>query len=276
MRYFLIIFISMLCGSILEAQPNCEVLKDDISCYKSCNKAWRAIRYKQGSFKSQRLFDESIDLCPSFAYSYMEKAVPYLKRGEFIQWKKLIDQAVELSPSKYLGYRGWCRIQFLRDYEGAIKDIERLKQEVSYDIGYCQNGNYHLEVALGLCYKELGDLEKAQSIISNHVHSSNYSSGLFDYYHLGVIEYELGNYQTAKNILETQLENNELAEVYYYLALTFEKLNRKDEYSMALNKSEQLYLNGNSMYDNYTEPIDKLYLSDILKEKSRKLKIDKK
>lgn len=253
--------------SFLIGQPNCEILKEDIHCYESCKKAWKAISYGQGSAESQELFDESIMLCPSFAYSYMEKGVPFLKRGEFIQWKQLIDKAVELSPSEYLGYRGWCRLQFLRDYKGAIKDIETLKKTVDYDIGFCQNGNYHLEVALALCYKELGQLEKAKTIINNYLISTNYSEGLYDYYHLAVIEYQLGNYQTAIDLLNTQLENNPLAEVYYYLALSFKELNKIDEYNKTLYKAEQLYLEEISLLDNYAEPIDKIYLSDILKKK---------
>jgi len=69
--------------------------------------------------------------------------------------KKMIDKAVELDPEKYLGYRGWCRLQFLRDYKGAIKDIEELKSLVSYDIGACQTGDYHLNIVLTLCYQKL-------------------------------------------------------------------------------------------------------------------------
>ena len=121
------LFVLFLLSWKLYAPPNCEIYKKNISCYKSCSQAMKAIRYSQGSYKSQQHFKKSIDMCPTFSYSYMEKAVPYLKRGLFIEWKKMIDTAVELSPKEYLGYRGWCRLQFLRDYEGAIKDIEELK-----------------------------------------------------------------------------------------------------------------------------------------------------
>ncbi len=272
----LIVVLTIFCFSFeLCSQPNCELLKDNTDCYNSCEKAWKAIRYKQGSFKSQELFNQSIDLCPSFAYSYMEKGVPYLKRGHFVEWKKLIDRAVQLSPIEYLGYRGWCRLQFLRDYIGAIEDIEELKRIMIYDVGYCQNGNYHLEVALGLCYKELGELERAKTIIHTHLKTYKSSPGLYDYYHIGVIEYELGNYEQAIELLEKQLDYYELAEVYFYLALANKQVNRMDEYFIALDKSEQLYLNSISMYDNYTEPIDKIYLSDIQKEKAQNLTGDK-
>ncbi|MDF1697886.1 MAG: hypothetical protein P1U56_18705 [Saprospiraceae bacterium] len=259
-----LMFIS--CG--MYAQPNCEILKDDEHCYTSCKTAWRAIKYKQGSFKSQQLFDKSIGLCPGFSYSYREKAVPFLKRGQYVEWKRLIDKAVAISPSENLGYRGWCRLQFLRDYKGAIADIEELMRISNYDIGHCQTGDYHLEIALALCYKEIGELEKAKELLENRIQSENYSFDLYDYYHLGIIEFELGNIPQAIAAFHQQIENNEIAEPYFYLALVHKQMNEFDDYRSFLNKSEELYRQGNTMFDNYAENLDKIFLQDILDEKS--------
>lgn len=267
MKSQLIVFFMVL-SSIVSAQPNCEVHKENPQCYNACKTAMKAIRYAQGSHQSQVLFDEAIELCPSFAYAYMEKGVPYLKRGAFIQWKKLIDKAVDLEPLAYLGYRGWCRLQFLRDYKGAIRDIEKLKLLSGQDIGHCQNGKYHLEVARGLCYKELGQLEKARDIIKDHLSAAKYPD-LYDYYHLGVIAYDLKDYKAALGYLRKQLDIYELAEVHYYLAKTYRILGQQDKHIGHISKSEQLYNDGRSMYDNYAEPIDKIYMSDILKEKGK-------
>jgi len=249
-------------------QPNCEVLKADDACYTSCKTSMKAIRYTQGSHKSQVLFDESIKLCPTFAYAYMQKAVAQLKRGQFIEWKELIDKAVELSPQEYLGYRGWCRIQFLRDYKGAIADIEELKRISNGDIGFCQNGNYHLDIALGLCLKELGELDKAKEAFLDYLNSSYYSDGLFDYFHLGVIEFQLGNLTEAREYLIKQNSINEIAESHYYLALSYERENNQNDFSSHILKAEELYRSEISINDNYTEPIDKIYLIDILKLKN--------
>ena len=253
----------------LYAPPNCEIYKSDDSCYQSCNEAMRAIRYAQGSCQSQQYFDNSIELCPTFAYSYMEKAVPYLKRGLFIEWKKMIDKAVDLSPKEYLGYRGWCRLQFLRDYKGAIKDIEELKSLVNYDIGYCQTGDYHLNIALALCYKKIGDFEKAKELFNNQLNSENYSEGLYDYYHFGVLEYETGNFEEAIKYLDKQIEVNDyLGETYFYKALANKKLNQLELYSQNLERAESYYRSGRLRNDTYTETIDKIYLIDILEEKN--------
>jgi tetratricopeptide (TPR) repeat protein len=251
----------------LYAPPNCEIYKSDKACYQSCHEAWKAIRYHQGSYTSQEHFNKSIALCSTFPYSYMEKAVPYLKRGLFIEWKKLIDRAVELDPEQYLGYRGWCRLQFLRDYEGAINDIETLKSITDYDIGYCQTGDYHLNIALAYCYKEIGAYGKAKALYDAEQRVPNYSPGLFDYYHYGVLEFELGNYNKALAYFDQQIVfNDDLAECYFFKALSHKGLNQIDDYSANLEKAKNYYQRGKILTDTYTEPLNKIYLKDILDE----------
>ncbi len=269
MKRFLIILIAIASATITFSQPNCELLKSDAICYQACKTAMKAIRYKQGSFESQELFDKSIEQCPSIAYAYQQKSIPYLKRGQFVAWKQLIDKAVDISPTEYLGYRGWCRLQFLRDYKGAIADIEQLKELTNYDIGYCQTADYHLEIALALCYKEIGELNTAKELFENKMNSKNYSPDLYNDYHYGVIEFEMTNYKNAIEVFNQQIKNNEIAESYFYLALTYKKLKQIKAYQHNLNKAEELYRLGRSMYDNYTEAIDKIYLEDILDEKKR-------
>jgi len=255
-------------ASELVARPNCYMYKAAPKCYAACESATKAIRFPQGSFESQQLFDRSIEQCPDFAYSYQAKAVPYLKRGLFIEWKVLIDKAVDLAPKEYLGYRGWCRLQFLRDYGGAIQDIERLKSMVNYDIGACQTGDYHLNIALALCYKAQGKVDKARDLIIAHLESQDHTPGLYDYYHLAVLEHDGGNYERAVEHLKAQLEENDyMAETYYYLALCYKKLNECNKYSVALKQAEEDYKAGKVMMESYTEPFDKIYLSDILELK---------
>lgn len=267
-----IIFLAFLLLTLnLYAPPNCEIYKNDENCYKACKKAMRAIRYKQGSYQSQQYFEQSHELCSTFAYSYMQKAVPYLKRGLFVEWKAMIDKAVELAPEEYLGYRGWCRLQFLRDYEGAIKDIEQLKKLVDYDIGDCQTGDYHLNIALALCYKEMGEFNKARDLFEEQISSDNYFQGLYDFYHFGVLEYEAGNYKKAIEYLEKQVEFNDyFGETYYFIAMANKKLEKFDAYQQNLLKSEEYYKQGKVRKDTYTETMDKIYLIDILEEKQFK------
>ena len=247
-------------------KPNCNVYKyqGDNTCFRGCEKAMTAIKFSQGSKASQLFFDEAISICPTLDYAYMEKAVPYLKRGQFIRWKVLIDRAVELNPTQHLGYRGWCRYQFLRDYKGAIRDIEKLDEMVDYDIGYSQNGHYHLKIALGLFYKGLGQLDKAISLMEGQLATENYMPGLYDYLHLGVLYLEIGAMEKAKSAFEQQLEINEpLAETYFYLGKWNLIQGNRELAQTYFQTAKNKYQQEQSLIDYYVEPMDKIYLKDI-------------
>jgi len=123
-------------------QPNCQILEDTL-CIRACQLSIKASKY-QGSKYSQELFDEAIKMCPSLAYAYYEKSVPYLKHGFIAKWKAIIDKAVELEPKSYLINRGCNQIQFFRNYKKGIKDLEKLNGLIgNFNIGYTNSGEYH-------------------------------------------------------------------------------------------------------------------------------------
>lgn len=263
---FLIFLYSVVSGF---GQPNCNIYKweKDTLCYNACLEAMKAIELEQGSRESQLHFDKAIELCPTFAYAYYEKAVPYLKRGEFVTWKKLIDKAVELNPTAHLGCRGCCRYKFIGDYEGAIKDIERLDSIIDYDLGYSVEGDYHLNILKALCYKGLDEKQKAIEIIEKQLSHKNYNALSYDYLHLGVLYLETRNPQKAIISLKKQLEINDyLAETYYYLALASKQVSNKTDYLRWLTKAKEYYLAGKKRTDSYVDPMDKIYLTDIENE----------
>lgn len=270
----LVVFV--LSFSITFSQPNCEAYKyaGDTLKYKACKKAEQKNGHYQFSKEYQTILDESIAIDPSFDYPYWAKSIAYLKSGDFVTWKKLIDKAVELNPKSHLGYRGWCRYQFFRDYEGAIQDIEKLDSLVDYDIGQSQNGTYHLNIAKGLCYKAIGEKDKAIKIIENQI-QLNYEEnflGANDYLHLGVLYLETGRLEKALEVFSKQSEVNELAENQYYSALTFKALHKNIEYESCLKKAKELYIGGRNMFDPYSTPMDKIYLESI--ENELKVAID--
>ncbi|MFM8912885.1 MAG: tetratricopeptide repeat protein, partial [Flammeovirgaceae bacterium] len=244
-------------------EPNCDIYKSENNqpCYEACLLATNA-EGPQGWRSSQEDFDRAIKQCPMLDYAYMEKAVPYLKRGDFITWKRLIDKAVEINPSSYLGYRGWCRYQFLRDYKGAIRDFEQLEKLLPIEIGQSQNGDYHLTIAKALCYKGIGQKEKAMAIIEHQLGKKNYSPGLYDYLHLGILKMETGRMLEAISWLNKSIsENDYFAEAYYYLAKANEEEGNLKLMQENLRKAKTFYDKGYRMKDPYTHPMDKIFLS---------------
>jgi tetratricopeptide (TPR) repeat protein len=235
-------------------------------CYEACIIATEET-YGQGTKGSQLKFDKAIALCPNLDYAYFEKAVPYLKRGDFVTWRGLIDKAVELNPMVHLGYRGWCRYQFLRDYKGAISDLEKLDSMSTHDIGYSINGDYQLNFAKALCYKAIGQKSKALEIMEQQLAKKDYSPMTYDFLHVGVLKMELDDLDGGIAYLKKSIAYNEyLAEPYYYLALIYKKKKAMKDFIENIEKARTHYLKGYRRFDPYTHPMDKIYLADIERE----------
>lgn len=266
----MILSIVFLFSSILNyAQDyNCNAFKllGDSIQYEACKKYSLNEKppYYQGTRASQELYDEVIAIDSTFAAAYREKGVPYLKRGDFITWYNLISKAVEYEPNDFLGIRASCLFNFLDDYEGTIKDIEALRKlRNNKNIGYTNNGTYHLAVLEGLAYKMLGNKEKAYQLIFNQLSDSEYDLSVYDYLHLGVIQFELGKLDEALNSFEKQSEINDVAENQFYMAKVYFQQGKIELAKNQLNKAKALYLASNKMYDPYNKLVDQIYLQEI-------------
>ncbi|AYZ37963.1 hypothetical protein EGY07_21710 [Chryseobacterium indologenes] len=256
---FCLSFLGLLIYSTSLAQVNCNTFTTD-QCRESCEKSNFAEKIQWTQY-AQELFDEAIKLCPTNDFAFKEKAVPYLKSGDFVTWKKLIDKAVELDPQKNLGYRGWCKFQFLRDYSGAIRDLEALKKYYPEDLGRSQNGDYNLGIVKAMSYSALGQKEKAAGIIERLLARKAYVKGMYDHYQLGVTYFELGRYDKALENFEEQSREYDFAENIYFKSKV-SKIRNKD-YLDLKTLALQTYDAGKTMKDGYTHHFNKIYRKQI-------------
>lgn len=253
-------FLLLLSSSFAFSQYNCNAIEGE-DCKKACELYNYWGKY-QGHRDSQEGFDQAIELCPTFSDAFMEKAVPYLKNGDFATWKILIDKAVELNPKMHLSYRAWCKYQFLRDYKGAIADFDTMeKLGLKINQYSSQNGDYNLEIAKGICYSALGDKEKAKSILENQISKKDYIIGLYDYFQLGVTYYQLNNYDKAIENFEKQSKKLEFAENIFYKAKV-SKIRNKD-YLNLKQLALKTYDDGTYLKDPYTHHFNKVYRMEI-------------
>lgn len=250
--------------NVIWTQQNCELLKDDSDCYKACQLYNLESMHYQGSYASQKHLRDAIELCPTLSNAYFEKSVAYLKRGLFMEWKQLMDKAVELEPEQHLPYRAWCQFSFLRNYEETIKDLNRLsKIKGASFIGVGQNGDYDLRIVLALSYKLTGQKHKAIKIIETAMGEQDYYVGLYDYLHLGVLYLENGQLNESVESFKKQINENELAEAYFYLAKALLKQKNKPTAKLYAEKALEFYRNNRKMHSYYYEFHDQVYLKDI-------------
>ncbi|CAD0222228.1 tetratricopeptide repeat protein [Chryseobacterium sp. D764] len=257
-RYYLS-FLLLIVYTNTIAQVNCNAVEGE-NCKKACE-LYNWASNLQGFAESQEGFDKAIELCPDFSRAYMEKAVPYLKNGDFVTWKILIDKAVALDPQMHLGYRGWTKFQFLRDYKGAIQDLEGLKKYYPKDLGRSQNGDYNLDVVRAMSYSALGQKGKAAGIIERLLATRGYVKGMFDHYQLGVTYFELGRYDKALENFEKQSKEYNFAENIYFKSKV-SKIRNKDYLDLKM-LALQTYDEGKTMKDVYTHHFNKVYRKEI-------------
>jgi hypothetical protein len=98
---FIILWSIIFIQNISSAQ-NCNAFlyQKDTLQYQACLIAEDAYQYYQYSREYQEILDKAIEKCPHFSYAYRNKSTAYLKSGDFITWKYLIDKAVEYDFSE--------------------------------------------------------------------------------------------------------------------------------------------------------------------------------
>jgi tetratricopeptide (TPR) repeat protein len=251
------------------SQQNCNIFlwQGDTAQYKACKIGEETSgRYYQFHRKYQEAYDEALAICPYYAAGYASKSTAYLKSGDFVTWKVLMDKAVAYDAVNQLGYRGWCRYQFFRDYRGAIADIERLDSMKTGDIGYGVNGDYHLHIARGICYSAIGEKRKAIEVFEVQLAQADHFLGNFDHYQLGVTYLQIGDTEAAAAQFEKQRIHYDFAENAYWRAQMAKRKNDSAQFQILRTLAIQLHSEGKKLNDPYTYHFNHVYYSDLTAE----------
>lgn len=247
------------------AQYNCTILKDSSEA-RACRLYNASDSFAQGSPKCEQYLDSAIAIGPHFAPAWHERSVPFLKRGDFITWRRYLDKAVTLDSS-YLAYRGWCRFEFLRDYRGALKDLQRFDTLYGFPHLTSNNGDYELHIVMALCERGLGHYQAAFAYFDKAFGTDSSQAGLYGWLYLGITRFRVKDYKAAVETLEHENRiYDKFAETWYYLAKANLALGKK-----ALAKDQMLHaqalVNDHSgkyyLHDVYCEMQDAIYLGDV-------------
>ena len=261
-------FFLWILANTLYSQQSCNVFlsEKDTLQYKACKLVEKKQhKYYQFDKRFHKLMNDALEVCPYFSYAYREIAAPYVKSGNFIEWKKNIDKAVEYAPKDYLPVRASLRYKFFADYKGAIKDIDSLSSIISHDIGYASNGTYHLNIVKGLCLRSIGKIDEAIDIIEKQSEIEG-DFGMYNYIHLGVLYIQKKDFKKALISFQKQLKINNIAENQYYTAMCYKNLRNPKKALYHLKEALRLYRSEIKMFDPYNELFDQVYLSEIQRE----------
>ncbi|MBP6624532.1 MAG: tetratricopeptide repeat protein [Chitinophagaceae bacterium] len=157
----------------------------------------------------------------TIALLWQQKALPFWKTKKYDLAVLCYDKAVLLDRANYLGRRGYLKCIFQKDYKGAIADMEMAEKE----FGYSYQNDHSYPFYISLCYLQLNEFEKAEQILqkdfekTKHEHGENWIHFL-DLFYMGIIQYELRNYDKAITFFDKTLNNyNNFSDAKYYKGL---------------------------------------------------------
>jgi tetratricopeptide (TPR) repeat protein len=228
----------------------------------------RLWKHHIGNEKWQKTMDSIVTICPNSSRIWGDRAMAYMIRGEYVEGLAYLEKAVSLDPFYYLGNRAWYRIRYLRDYQGAIGDLDKLEQVAGHTLVYVTNA--HMYIIKGLAYKGLGNYEKALEhydfAIKEQINSKGAEwLGVYDYLYRGTLKYTMGNFEGAIEDLSLQVKQYEsLADTYYYRGMAYAATGRKDEARLDLQRAKELMLGaGEKRWESFVTVADEVFLSDI-------------
>lgn len=275
MEKLLILFLSCL---FLSENCNGQTMsvKTTIDCYNKHTQDSLIERYIENGAQKLRHFyndrawpvycDSIIALCPNIAEAYRQKAIPFIKNGEYEKAFELENKIVELEPKEWTAYNGFLKCIFTKDYEGAIIEFQKAQQLTPN--GFEMDHTYFFYE--GLCNLELGNYKKAEANFNQDVFiqiggeaqkEAHFNTLLY----FGILYYEMGDYTKAKEYLLNCLKQySQLPDANYYLAMTYKKIGDLELKKKYLETAKLSIQQGYSMnednlyYANYPHQI-KLY-----------------
>ena len=230
----------------------------------------------QGTPTNMRLIETAIKLDPDNAAAWRELSVPYLKRGIPHEWKPLFDSAVKKDPISWRGWRGYLKLYFYRDYEGAILDFNATDSLTPNFTDYPQGQS--VDYMRGLCYLGLKDYQKAKSFFLTYINEVTLKSGenwvdVNAFLYCGITYSRLQKPDTAIIFFDKGIKNyDKFSDGFFHKANIKLELGKSTEALELLISGKELFKKGYFHQREYVEVQEQLYLSDF-DELENKIKI---
>ena len=216
--------------------------------------------YSYFSNEWQSNLDSALAITPDNDYLWQQKAMPYFKCRKYEVGMQYLDKAVVLNPKEYLGYRGFIKCIFSKNYADAIIDFSNAIEF---------NGNktemeHPYSFYIGIGYLQLNKFDSAISYLTKTVETespsgSTYLLHFMDWFYLGIAQYESKNYTAAIIFFDKTIQlYSHFSEAKFYKAICLHKLRIKQEEALVLFEEAAIdFKNGysftedNCVYEKY-------------------------
>lgn len=226
---------------------------------------------EKGSPNHMRLLEKALRINPKNDMAWRQLSLPYLYAGMLKEWHYHMDNAIMLNPQVWQGWRAYDRLYYLRDYSGALYDLDATDTLTLNQVDYLENTS--VDFLRGLCYLGLNNFEMAHELFDKFIEHEKEKVGekFVDesvFLYKGIINLKEQKYNEAIQNLKRGIEYEAgSADFHYYLSQAYCHLGQiesaKEQLLIAVNKVEQNdRLLGYRIGYRY-EPIGRVYNEDI-------------
>ncbi len=177
------------------------------------------------STKRQKYLDSALMIKPDSAYFWQQKAMPLYKARKYAIGKPFLKKAVLYDPKRYLDYSGFMKCIFSKEYDESI--LEFMEAKKRFGDSYVMDHTYNFYI--GLDYLQLNQFDKAKEFLTKSKEQqfrdfpedpAEEACHYLDWFYLGIVDYELGNYQDAINNFDMSLNvYTHFAEALYFKSI---------------------------------------------------------
>lgn len=207
--------------------------------WKKANQAWVY------SVERQQYLDSALMIKPDSAYFWQQKAMPLYKERKYSLGKPFLAKAVAYDPERYLDYSGFMKCLFSKEYQESIDELMLAKEK--FGDGYVMDHTYNFYIALD--YLQLNQFEKAKTYLlkSKEQQFQDFPDDppeeachYMDWFYLGVVEYELKNYESAIVHFDMSLKVYEnFADALFYKAISLFKSGKEEEGAKVMELAQE-------------------------------------
>lgn len=239
----------------------------------------RATQIPQGTILEQSVLDTAIFLDSANHNAWLEKSTWAIKIGAYKEYAFYINKAVEIDPLSSLGYRAWTRLFCLRDYQGALDDLERLDSLTPAVMDYPWGENIYF--LRGLAKMQMGKDEEALTAFTTCIVKTTEEVGekwidVYAFVYRGQILLEKNRIDESMRDFDTALKYyDKCAEAYYYKALALikngDRVTACENLQYAFEFAKKGYINSTI----YRDVFNQLYPTDIESQIESNCKVKK-
>ncbi|MBL0302267.1 MAG: hypothetical protein IPQ23_11350 [Cytophagaceae bacterium] len=230
---------------------------------------WKNFSYNSDSW--QIYLDSALKIEPNNAYFWQQKAMPYLKNGNYSEGMKFLNLAVHIDEKAYVSYRAFIKCVFLKDYNNALIDFEKaVKHQPDANLM-----DHNFSFWIGLCNLKLNDFKTAEKYFEKSINIQKVK-GLewvhyIDYFYLGLTMMKMKKINKANHNFNSALAIFiEFPEALYYKGIICIRKGRLKGAKENLIKAKNSLESGNKInednevYVNYPFQITLYEVNELL------------